>query len=311
MSDNPYKTLGVEPDAPDKEIKAAYRRLAKSLHPDLNPGKDTEDRFKAVSAAYGLLKDKDLRARFDRGEIDASGAETQQNPSYRSYAEADGSHHYHHTGGFSDFASENDFFEQLFGQAFQQNRNSTNSRRSGKEPNVQYKLAISFLNAALGTKQRLTMPDGTSLDVTIPVGVSDGQTIRLKGKEIPGQAEARSEDVHIKITVSPHPYFNRQHDNIELELPVTIDEAILGGKINVPTIHGAVTMNIPSGAKNGQTLRLKNKGIKSAKAAKSGDQLITLKVILPEKPDEELTEFMRSWREKHPYSVRQAYEGGQ
>lgn len=310
MNENPYKTLGVQPDVPDKEIKAAYRRLAKKLHPDLNPGnKNTEDKFKAVSAAYNLLKDKNLRARFDRGEIDASGAETQQKPTYGSYAGADDRHHYHHTGGFSDFASENDFFEQIFGQASRQDRKWDNFSRPGREPNVQYKLAVSFLDAALGTKQRLTMPEGTNLDVTIPAGISDNQTIRIRGKKVSEQPEADREDVHIKIKVSSHPYFNRKNNDIELELPITIDEAILGGKTNVPTIHGPVRVNIPPGAKSGQTLRLKGKGIKPAIAAKVGDQLITLKVVLPEKPDEDLIKFMRSWRENHPYSVRQTYEG--
>lgn len=310
MIDNPYDVIGVKADASDKEIKAAYRRLAKELHPDLNPGnRGAEDRFKAVSAAYNLLKDKEQRSRFDRGEIDASGAETPQHPTYRSHAGADAGHQYYNASGFSDFANESDLFEQIFGQARQQGSRYESAGRPRKGADVDYSLDVDFMDAALGAKKRVTMPDGVSLDVTIPEGVSDGQTLRLKGKGLPGYAGGPPGNARIKVTVNAHPYFTRKNKNILLELPITLDEAVLGGKINVPTLSGKVSVNVPAGANSGQTLRLKGKGFKTSKAQEAGDQLISLKIVMPETLDDDLTTFFETWREKHSYTVRQAYGG--
>jgi len=312
MSDNPYDILSIKPDASDKEIKAAYRRLAKNLHPDLNPGnKDTEDRFKTISAAYNLLKDSEQRARFDRGEIDMSGAEKQPHPTYRSHAGAGAQHHYYNTGGFSDFTNESDLFEQLFGHAQGQRRGFRGAERPLKGADIQYSLRVDFKDAALGAKKRVTMPDGVSLDVSVPAGINDNQILRLKGKGLPAHAGSPNGDALIKVTIGAHPYFSRNKKDILLELPITIDEAVLGGKIDVPTLHGKVSMNIPAGSCSGQTLRLKGKGIKAGKNQTAGDQRVTLKIALPKTLDNDIRDFFKSWREKHSYDVRQKFDGGQ
>ncbi len=310
MSDNPYDILGVTKDASDKEIKAAYRKLAKSLHPDLNPGdRDAEARFKAISAAYNLLGDKEKRARFDRGEIDASGSETPQNPFYRQHAGDGSRHHYYSSEGFSDFGDESDFFADLFAQARRQGRTQGESGpRAFRGADIRYRLAIDFLDAARGAKRRVTMPDGIALDITVPAGVADGQTLRLKGKGGPGQGGGPAGDAYVTLEILPHPLFRRDGRDILLDLPITIDEAVLGGKITVPTIHGKVTVPLPAGSNTGRVLRLKGKGIAGKAGEEAGHQFITLRVMLPDKPDDELRDFMIRWRETHRYDVRQDME---
>jgi len=309
MSDNPYDILGVKKDATDKEIKAAYRKLAKSLHPDLNPGDAAaEARFKAVSAAYGLLGDAEKRARFDRGEIDASGAETPQNPFYRQYAGDGAQHHYYSNQGFSDFGDESDFFSELFGQARQGSRARGSAAFKGAD--LRYRLAVDFTDAALGVKRRVTMPDGMSLDITIPPGITDGQTLRLKGKGAPGHGGGPAGDAYVSVEIVPHRLFRRQGKDILMDLPITIDEAVLGGKVTVPTLHGKLSVPVPAGSSSGRVLRLKGKGIKGQKDTEAGHQFITLRVMLPGEVDDELREFMTQWRQKHQYDVRQDMEAG-
>jgi DnaJ-class molecular chaperone len=309
VKDNPYELLGLKPDATEKDIKAAYRKLAKKLHPDLNPGDPkAEEKFKAISKAHALLSDKKQRARYDRGEIDAAGNEMPQQQYYRSYADAGPEHHYYNTGGFEDLGHENDFFSELFGRAGARGsgRNSTTPFRGS---DVQYQLKIEFMDAALGAKRRITLPNGSSLDVSVPAGMSDGQNMRLKGKGNPGINGGPNGDAYVQINVAPHKNFKRDKRNILLELPVTLDEAILGSKISVPTIHGNVTMTIPKGASSGQTMRLKGKGIAGSKKAAAGDQLVRLKIIMPAKIDPELEAFMETWKQKNSYEVRQDLQG--
>lgn len=309
MSDNPYTILGVKKNASQKEIKAAYRKFAKELHPDINPGDiEAEERFKKISAAYNFLSDEDRRARFDRGEIDASGMEKQQQQFYRTYAGDDPRQQYYSTSGFSDFGSESDLFSELFGRAAGSARGRA---RHGPQQgaDVQYQLNVDFLDAALGAKRRITMPDGVSLDITIPVGIKTGQKIRLKGKGMPGLNKGPNGNAYVKIDVFAHRVFRREGNDIQVELPITLDEAVLGGKIAVPTVHGKVTMNVPAGASTGQILRLKGKGITPRGKKAPGDQLVSLKIVMPRDIDEELKTFMQGWREKHAYSVRRDLEG--
>ncbi|HWN49721.1 MAG TPA: DnaJ C-terminal domain-containing protein, partial [Xanthobacteraceae bacterium] len=239
MAVDPYTTLGVKKDATQDEIQKAYRRLAKKLHPDLNPGnKVAEEKFKEVSAAYDLLGDPDKRARFDRGEIDASGMERPRQQYYRDFADQDGWSAYTNNSGFSDFgdyAGTEDILSEIFGRQGRAAR-----RRRGQD--VRYHLDLSFLDAVNGGKQSIVLPDGTTLEVNIPPGTRDGQILRLRGKGRPAAGDGQPGDALIEISAQPHPYFTRKGDDIYLDLPISLKEGVLGAKIKVPTPGGAVTV---------------------------------------------------------------------
>lgn len=284
---DPYQVLGVAKTASADDIKKAYRKLVKQLHPDLHPGdKRAAERFKEVAAAYDIVGDPTKRAKFEKGEIDASGQERPDQPFYREYADQRGARHYQSTGGFADFS---DLFTDLFGA----------SGGAARGQNVHYRLEVDFLMAANGGQQRITLPDGKQLGVTIPAGVTDGQTLRLKGLGHPGRGDAPAGDAMIEIHVRPSVTFERKGDDIVSELAVAIDEAVLGAKVEVPTISGRVMVTVPKGASSGQTLRLKGKGIKG-----KGDHLIRLKIVMPKTVDDELAAFMNGWRERHAYDPR-------
>ena len=289
-----YETLGVERSASSDAIQKAYRRLAKKLHPDLNPGnKDSEERFKEISVAYGLLSDADKRARYDRGEIDATGAEKPRQRFYKDFAaEAAADQPYQSYSGFTDFA-DHDILSELF-------RRGANNARG---PDVHYHLPIKFLEAITGETKRLTLPDGGTLDVTIPAGIEDGQVLRLRGKGRPGVGEGEAGDALVEIAVKPHRFFTREGNDIYLDLPVTLSEAILGARINVPTPTGSVTMTVPKGSNTGTVLRLRGKGVPRRKGG-HGDELVKLKVMLPEQPDEELEAFAAGWQGGKAYDPR-------
>ena len=224
MGADPYQTLGIKRDVSQGEIQKAYRRLAKKLHPDLNPGnKKAEEEFKNVSVAYDLLGDPDKRARFDRGEIDASGAERPQHRYYRDFAEGGASHPYATDAGFADFAGADDVLSEIFGRG-----GRANLRMRGQD--VHYRLDLDFLDAVNGAKRQLTLPDKSALDVTIPPGTRDGQILRLRGKGRPGIGGGPSGDALIEIEVRPHPIFTRKGDDIYVELPISLKEGVLGGK---------------------------------------------------------------------------------
>ncbi len=293
--ENPYKVLGVSKTASQTEIKSAYRKLAKKLHPDLNPAdKTAEERFKDVSAAFDILGDAEKRTKFDNGEIDASGAERPEQQYYKQYAGREGAQHYHSGAHFDDMGG---IFSDLFAQ--QQAGQARQFKMRGGD--VRYHLAIDFLDAVTGAKKRITMPDGTSLDVKVPEGVNDGQSIRLRQKGQPGTGGGPRGDAFIEIEVRPHAMFRRSGDNIEIDLPVTIDEAILGAKIDVPTIEGRVRVSVPKGSSSGQMLKLKDKGVKNRTSGKKGDQRCILKVVMPREIDSELETFMKKWRETNAY----------
>lgn len=296
---NPYEVLGVKPDASDEQIRSAYRKLAKKSHPDLNPGnKQAEARFKEISVAYDLLSDKEKRARFDRGEIDASGAERPEHAHARYGGFAEGApgarYEYHSAEGMAP-----EDLDDLF--AFFGRDARSNAPRRGSD--LHYVLTVDFLTAINGGKQRVSLAPERSLDVTIPPGVRDGQVLRLQGQGSPGRNGGPAGDALIEIHVATHPFFRREGDDIHLDLPVTLGEAVLGGKVTVPTPSGPVSMTIPANTNTGRVLRLKGKGAPRPGGA-HGDQYVTLKVVLPEGGDGELARFMREWAPQRPYDPR-------
>src|SRR5258707_13088603 len=291
MAADPYITLGVKKDASQAEIQKAYRKLAKKLHPDLNPGnKKSEERFKEVAAAYDLLGDADKRARFDRGEIDASGHERPQQRYYRDFADADASQYTSDAGfaDFSDFAGAEDIFSGIF----ERQGGRANFRTRGSDNN--FRLELDFLDAINGGKKQLTLPDSSALDVTIPPGTLDGTVLRLRGKGRPGLGGGPPGDALIEIAVRPHPVFRRKDDDIHVEIPIPLRDAVLGGKIEVPTPTGTVTMTVPKWANTGRVLRLKGRGVPRRDGTR-GDEYVTLKVMLPEKSDPELERLIARW----------------
>jgi len=302
MAEDLYSVLSVPKAASAEDITKAYRKLAKKMHPDLNPGdKAAEEKFKKVTAAYDILGDAEKRGRYDRGEIDASGQETPQQRYYREYAGGEDGARYRSTAGFEDIGAFSDLFGDLFGERGGM-RGGRGARFSMRGSDAQYRLDVDFLDAVNGTKTRITLPDGGTLDVTIPPGVADGQVLRLRGKGNPGIGEGEPGDALIEIHVRPHPVFKREGNDIVLEVPITFDEAVLGGKIEVPTIGGRVFATVPPGSNTGQTLRLKGRGIKTKGSA--GDQLVKLSIILPDRIDDDLKRFAETWREAHRYDPR-------
>lgn len=301
MSEDLYKILGVGRNASQEEIRKAYRKRAKELHPDLHPGdKEAERRFKELSAAYHLLSDAEQRARYDRGEIDASGAERPEQRFYRHYADAGQAGRYTSTASMGGFEDISDIFSDLFTQG---SRRGPRFRARGQDR--YYHLEIDFLDAVNGTRRRITFPDGNVLDLKIPAGTHDGSTLRLRGKGTPGIGGGASGDALIQIGVRPHPVFRRDGDDIVIDLPLTLYEAVLGTKVEVPTISGRVVMTVPKGSTTGDVLRLKGKGIKTEKGG-AGDQRVVLHVALPETVDPELQTFMKEWRKTHSYDPRVA-----
>ena len=308
MSEDPYSILGVERSASQAEIKRAYRRLAKEMHPDLNPDKpEVGERFKAVTAAYDLLSDPEQRGRYDRGEIDAEGHERPQYRSYRDFAEDPGATRFYTREGFSDEEGLHDFFEGLFGGAGAGRRGS---RPQARGADVSYTLPVDFLDAAKGATRRVLMADGRTLDIRIPAGIGDRQTLRLKGQGMPGFEGGPPGDAYVELHVQPHPFFERKDNNVHVELPVTLGEAVLGGKVEVPTIDGPVTMTVPKGSNTGSTLRLRGRGIVDPASGSRGDQYVRLKVVLPKEPERGLEDFLMKWSKEHPYDPRREMGAG-
>ena len=294
---DPYEVLGISREATQEEIRKAYRRLAKDSHPDLHPGdKSAEARFKEIAAAYDILGDEKKRARFDRGEIDASGAERQQpeREFYRQHAEAGPGFKYERRWQGSGPEDEDELFTQIFGQ-----------RRAGaraRGSDVGYTMAVEFTEAVNGAKKRVTMADGKTLDIAIPAGLQDGQILRLRGQGRPGLKGGESGDALVEVHVTPHPIFRRDGDNIRSVLPITPGEALAGATVQAPTVSGPVQLRVPKGSNTGSILRLRGKGVTSPHGR--GDQLLELRVVLPAHADEELVRSLTEWEAKHPYDPR-------
>lgn len=298
---DPYQVLGLARTASTEEVKQAYRRLAKQYHPDLNPGRsDIEQKFKEVSAAYNLLSDADRRSRYDRGEIDANGNERAAGGFHRSHGGRRGA-----AGDFSGFDAD-DLFSDLFGSRRRGAGFGTGSAGTGSKPrgsDISYSVTISFVEAALGGKRRISLSNGKDLDITIPPGTADQQKLRLKGQGLGGGLSVAG-DAIVEVHVEPHPFFTRKDFDIHLEVPVSLPEAVLGATIKVPTLDGQVAVKVPNGSNTGSVLRLKGKGILDSGRRVHGDQYVKLKVVLPDPPDAELASFLEKWAKGRSYDVR-------
>jgi DnaJ-class molecular chaperone len=298
---DPYEVLGVQKTADEAAIRAAYRKLAKRYHPDLNPGKpEAAERFKEINAANDILSDAEKRARYDRGEIDAAGNEVPpERPFYRDFGDAPGREKYYANIDPEDL-------ESIFAHAFQHGgaqRGAPGGRRfSARGPDAHYTLTVSFLDAANGTTRRITLPEGRTLDVQIPSGVRDGHVLRLKGQGMPGLGDGPAGDALVEIAVAPHPLFRRDGDDVIVELPVTIQEAVLGTTLEVATIKGKVRLTIPPNSGSGTRLRLRGRGIRQ------GHQFVQLHVVLPPSEEPELAAFLKTWQPRHPFNPRSGLE---
>jgi DnaJ-class molecular chaperone len=311
---DPYSVLGVPKTASAGEIQKAFRKLAKKHHPDLNPGdKGAEARFKEISQANDLLSDPEKRRRFEAGEIDASGQEMPPRGFYRDEAGGPGGK-YQRGGGHEAFVDMGDIFSQMFGER----RGGFTHRGESGEPGfegfdmgglpITYTLTVPFLVAARGGKQRVNLPDGKTLDIDIPEGTTDGRTLRLKGQGMPGSKGKPAGDAYVEIRVQPHAFFEARDNDIHIELPVTLTEAALGGRVKVPTVGGSVMLNVPAGSNTGTSLRLRGRGLLDPKSGQRGDQYVRLKVMLPDAPDEKLKSFLESWEGGKGYDPRKAME---
>jgi len=307
---DPYTTLGVARSASEKDIKSAYRKLAKELHPDRNADNpNAAERFSDVTRAYDLLSDKDKRAQFDRGEIDHEG-----NPmGFGGSGFGGGGHRgFGGGGGFEGFQSEGIDLGDLFGGIFG-GRGGGNpgagfggarSRAAPRGNNLQYRLGVSLTDAAKLAPQRVTLGDGKSIDLKLPTGVEDGTQMRLGGKGEAGPGGAG--DAIVTIHIEPHAFFKRDGDNLRLDLPVSLDEAVNGAKVKVPTVDGAVMLTVAPGSSSGRTLRLKGKGM-SRKDGTRGDQLVTLEIDLPDADHEfgaDLVRRLEGWQDTRPLRAK-------
>ncbi|WP_262695445.1 J domain-containing protein [Kordiimonas aquimaris] len=300
-----YDILRVKKGASQDDVKKAYRTLAKKLHPDHN--KDDEkiaERFKEVSAAYSILGDAEQRGRYDRGEIDENG-----NDKAPGFGGAGGFRSGGYGGGHNrhqdfDMEEAEGIFSEFFrftggrgggarGRAGGQRQNPYQSSNRKKGLDISYEITVGFEEAITGGKRRLSLNTGKSVDIKVPAGIKDGQVIRLSGQGGPGLGAAPKGDALVEIRIAPHPYYKREGNDIHLELPISIDEAILGGDIQVPTPRGKLTVRIPRNSSSGRRLRLKEKGVKTTKD--TGHMYVTLKIMAPEKRDLELERAIQNW----------------
>jgi DnaJ-class molecular chaperone len=299
LARDPYQELGVSRGASADEIRKAFRKLAKQHHPDTNPGnKAAEERFKRVSAAFDILGDVDKRKKFDAGEIDADGRETA-----RGFGGSGGSPWGGQGGSWNqtrgdgmEGADLGDLFSEILGR-----RGQGSGAFSQRGSDVRAKLDIDLEDTIHGAKKRIAFSDGRTIDVTIPKGAEEGQTLRLKGQGSPGRGGPG--DAFIELAVRPHPIFRKEGSALVMDLPVSIPDAVLGGKVEARTPDGPVNVSVPKGANSGQSLRLKGRGLSDARG-KRGDLLARIVLMLPEKGDHELESFAERWRKERPYAPR-------
>lgn len=295
LAQDPYQELGVSRTASADEIRKAFRKLAKELHPDRNPGdKKSEERFKRVSAAFDIVGDEDKRKKYDRGEINAEG---QESPRGFSGGFTGGAGPFQNGAQSAHFEGVdlNDILGEVFGA-----KGGRGFERRG--PDVRAQLEIDLEDAVQGARKRISFSDGRVIDVNIPKGAADGQVLRLKGQGAPGRAGPG--DALIELVLRPHPIFRREGDSLVMDVPVSVPDAVLGGKVDAPTPDGPVSLTIPKNSNSGSTLRLKGRGLLDPRTGRRGDLLARVVVTLPDPPDSELETFAQAWRKSRPYKPR-------
>lgn len=295
---NPYEILDLPPGASAEELKKAYRRLARECHPDSDPGNPwAEDEFKELSTAYDLLSDPGRRRRYDRGEISGDGTRRTPSPSKSKPARPRGTTGKTPRGSTRLGESRKAKAKKPSGRGPVGKKRSKIAGLKIKGPDIEYDLRIDFMEAAKGAVRHIGMTNGKRLKVTIPPGTEDGRILRLKGQGMAGFGGAADGDAYVEVLVDPDPVFRRQKNDIHVDVPVTLSEAVLGGRIEAPTIDGMVNVTVPKGSNTGTQLRLKGKGLKSGDKGTGprGDQFVHLRVVLPNKPDRDLIRFLEEW----------------
>ncbi len=294
---DPYEILGVSKTASDDEIKKAYRNLAKKYHPDLNPNnKEAEQKFKKISVAYSLVGTKEAREKYEKGELDQQAAEARfrSGPFYHEYQDDGGRYTNFYEGDNEDIF--NAFFSRFTGKGGQVDMPGQDHL---------YKMEIDLKDAVSGAEREIMLAGGTRLKVKIPAGIEEGAKLKFKGQGGPGIGKGKPGDAYVEIIFKSSNEFKRTGSDIEIEIPISLDEAVNGLKIKVPTIDGAVLLTIPPGANTGTKLRIKGKGLPHKHGKSRGDQIVVLKVALPEKTDSEFNEFIKKWSNDHPYNPRE------
>ncbi len=310
MASDPYTVLGVPRSASADEIRKAFRKLAKQNHPDTNPNnKAAEERFKQVSQAFDILGDADKKKKFDAGEIDNDGRET-----FRGFGGGgQGPWGPPPGGGFGGRGGHAESFEgvdlgDILGEMFGGGGARGAGGRGGgfggfsqRGGDVRARLDIDIEDAIKGGKKRIAFSDGRTIDVTIPKGAQEGQTLRLKGQGSPGRSGPG--DAFIELAFAPHPTYRKEGETLVMDVPITAYDAVLGGKVEAPTPDGPVTLTIPKGSTSGARLRLKGRGLVDARGHR-GDLFARLMIALPDTPDAELEAFAETWKAKRPYTPK-------
>jgi DnaJ-class molecular chaperone len=316
---DPYTVLGVAKAASLDEIKKAYRKLAKKFHPDQSKDPKAKDKFAEVSSAYEIIGDETKRGQFDRGEIDAEGKPKFQGfEGFGAGAGPGGFTRRSPGGGFEHFEfrsgpggggagaggfDASDIFSELFG-AGRRGGAGQQSRPLPRGEDVTADITVSLREAVHGGKSRVSLPTGRTLEITVPAGIEDGKTIRLKGQGHASAYGGEAGDALVTVHIAKHPYFHVDNRDLRLDLPLTLYEAVLGAKVNVPTLDGKVELTVPAGSNGGRTLRLRRKGLPNP-GGTAGDLLVTLRIVLPDGSDPDLTALAEKWQKQHPYDPRQ------
>ena len=303
MAQDPYQELGVARGASADEIRKSFRKLAKELHPDRNPGdKKAEERFKRLSAAFDILGDEEKKKKFDRGEIDADGRETMRGFGGGGFRPGQGA------GGAEGFEGAD--FEEILGSMFGRGGGGGNPFGGGgrgfqaRGSDVRARLEIDLEDAIKGAVRRITFGDGKTLEVSIPKGAADGQTLRLRGQGHPGRNGGPAGDVLIELALKRHPVYRAEGADLHMDLPISVPDAVLGAKVDAPTPEGVVSLTVPKGSNSGAKLRLKGRGGVDAETGRRGDLFAHLVVTLPDPQDENLVRLAEQWRAERPYVAK-------